>query len=470
MENATVVRFCRRLHCLRFVNPATINTENIVYVVNFLATYRTYLFIFHTMSYRTRFISLGLFLFTVLAIAGIAGSSMGGCGKNAIYGYTCPEPFEGRKDDYGFADPCCKTKACCPNPIVGHKDYEGFPDPCCLAAPCPDAGADPFQPPNDDAGDTSDASDASDGMGGQASLCTGQCVPVPPEGWFSPTLLWYGPPEEEPQCPDWAPTDGYHGSADLVAPASNCGLCACDPPTGECGLPSKLTAGSSGCTTPGGVYTSFNPPSNWDGSCTAQDAIPAGAQCNGKPCVKSLSIEPLTLTESGCTPHVVVANDPKTGAGWQTSALACQASSYPACNSKEICAPAAESPPGFSTCIFTWDNHDCPSSYPVKHVFYDDFSDTRTCTECECNPPAESECTAKIAVFEDGACTVPVFSDLSITPQAEPYCVDLTAGLPLGSKTIKSVTYKPGACSPSGGAPRGDLALTGEVTFCCLQS
>jgi hypothetical protein len=107
------------------------------------------------------------------------------------------------------------------------------------------------EPP--DTGDTSNA-----GSDAQSSLCPGQCVPAPPDGWTMGGLLWHGPPEEEPPCPASAPLIGYHGNADLVTPPMSCGECACDPPTGECRLPSYMVARTSKCNL-GGDITPFAP-------------------------------------------------------------------------------------------------------------------------------------------------------------------------------------------------------------------
>jgi hypothetical protein len=429
------------------------------------------------MNHRSRFISLGIFLFAIFTITG--GFSQG-CGvTGTIEGYTCALPIEDRKDDYGFPDPCCNRKACCPNPVNDRFVDLGYDpaslrgdgltwDPCCLSLPCP--GKNPFQVPGEP-GSTSGGGEPSDaGAEAQSSLCPGQCVATPPLGWSGVALLWQGAPDQEPPCPEGAPNEGYRGYADLAASPLSCAACGCDPPTGECGLPSKLWAGSNNCFTPGGTSTSFNPPTNWSGSCTAQDAVPGGAQCNGGPCAKSLWSDPLTLTESGCTPRVIVPKSlPILGPTWKNSALACQANAYPSCSPTQVCAPAVQ--PGFATCIFAWgDDHKCPEPYSDRHVFYDDYIDTRECTDCKCDPPVGSQCTALLSVYQDNACEGSLVGAFPIASEGEPICEGLSpAGLPLGSKTITKPTYTPGLCQPSGGELTGELAPTGAATFCCLQ-
>ena len=70
------------------------------------------------------------------------------------------------------------------------------------------------------------------GTGGDmhSSLCSGQCTPPAPLGWFGPALLWFGSAEAVPDCPADAPTLGYEGFADLQRPPMDCAVCACDPP------------------------------------------------------------------------------------------------------------------------------------------------------------------------------------------------------------------------------------------------
>lgn len=425
---------------------------------------------------RCLFLTLSL----PIVILAIASSTAGGCGGTTNAngpdqaGLTLLPCFQQRDehyDDYGSWDPCCNLKACCPSPNLDHfvditKDprFSHIWDPCCLAEPCPEVNVwlpkpEPAPPSAPDAG-----ADA------QTSLCPGQCATIPDVGWSSPVLLWHGPLGEEPSCPDQAPHEGYHGYADLDNPPNNCGICGCDSPLGECGLPSHLMASTNLCNS-GGVMTPFNAPAEWDGSCTAQDAIPGGAQCSGGACVKSLSIDPLTLTETeSCTPHVIVPKDGQPSeATWKTSALACQASEYPPCSLTQVCAPAAAS--GFSTCVFSWgDEHSCPAPYSARQVFYDDYSDTRTCTDCTCGASVGSVCTAQLSVYKDDKCVDPLVTNVPID-STDPACTSiLPPGLPLGSKAITKPTYTPGACKPSGGDQTGELAPLGAATFCCLQS
>jgi hypothetical protein len=395
--------------------------------------------------------------------------------------YTCEFPVPGHNDEWGRPDPCCEFSVCCSNPLLDHwaiSPYYDPPrkmwDPCCMTEACP--GHNVFLPA--DAGVPSNEPDAGDaGTDAHASTCDGKCVPANPEGWWGPVLLWHGPVNQEPLCPGQAPIDFYHGRADLSVDSISCGQCVCDAPTGTCSLPSKFTAASSTCQSmgPTTIYSSFDPPPAWDGSCTALGSIPAGALCNGVPCVKSLTIAPLTLTEDGCTPHAIGAEPPsRLTDWWTTAAVGCQLNDIHACDGgKEVCAPFANSSlPGFSTCVFrdVGVDKECPKDYPERHVFYDDFDDTRACTECTCNPPQGSQCTAVASIFKDAACSVPIPLITGITADAEPFCYNPPPGSALGSKTVSAPTYTPGSCAPTGGELTGAVSLLGEAVFCCLQS
>src|SRR5262249_53413654 len=100
------------------------------------------------------------------------------------------------------------------------------------------------------------------------------CAPHVPveDGWGATLLLWTGPPgATPPACPTWLPTPDP-GFAD-TAPSVTCPACTCSPTIdAQCHLPYQVTAISPAC--PGGAKAQpFGPPSNWDGMCTAMDAV-----------------------------------------------------------------------------------------------------------------------------------------------------------------------------------------------------
>jgi hypothetical protein len=293
--------------------------------------------------------------------------------------------------------------------------------------------------------------------------CAGQCVVVPPlGGWDLPALLWFGPALEAPECPaDRAPMKGYEGYADPIDPPTcSPSACTCEPPAGECGLPSVLTA-STDPTCPDddalAMHTDFSglaPP----GDCNGNTSIPAG--------YGSVTVEPLTLTETGCKPSGPP--PPTEGApAWKTFARACRGSASPCLDPSMTCVPAVPAtPPGFSQCIFKNGEHACPDEYPTQHVFYDEITGSRGCSACSCAAPDGGVCSATVELFKDGMCTM--FDASGYVASNMLGCIPIP-GNNLGGKKVTALSYQPGTCEPIGGEPIDSIELKGPSTFCCQE-
>ena len=329
----------------------------------------------------------------------------------------------------------------CSNPDMKHRNADGDLDPCYETQP--------------------------------AAACAGKCVPVSPAGWSEPLLLWRGARADEPTCPSWAPAFSKRGQADLTWSPTTCLACECAPPTGTCALPAKITASSEDCNILPTSSTLFDPPAGWAGECTQANAIPAGVQCSGSPCVESVTIGPLLLTEGGCAPSVPAPLTPPPGPAdsptWSTFVLECGTNHGGRCGSPgEICAPALPPPPqGFQVCIAALGDHECFDPYPNRFVSYRSFKDERTCTSCTCGVPTGSVCTGSISIYGDSACgaqTPPLV--LSVWSNGE-LCGEMLPGTGLASKMASPLTYTAGMCQPSGGEPTGSLDLIDPKTYCC---
>lgn len=304
------------------------------------------------------------------------------------------------------------------------------------------------------------------GGGGGGAGCPGQCVPLGSTDWIGPALLWIGKEGEAPECPASAPVDSAFVYADLNAP-NLCGTCKCEAPSGTCALPTTLTAASAQCpgTAQGVAHTSFDAPAGWSGACTNVNPIPAGLKCNGANCVQSLTIGPLTLTETPCgvVMEPVASRLPYP---WATAARTCRGTAFgPCANPAEVCAPPVE--PGFEQCLVQAGERECPDLYTVRHVFYHGLEDTRECTSCACSTPVGGACSASLSVFKDDLCMTPVFASYG-TDSSGPKCLDLLPGVALGSKLATEPVYAPGVCQVSGGEAIGQAAAVEPSTFCCL--
>ena len=342
----------------------------------------------------------------------------------------------------------------CINPDRGHRDALNNPDPCHDSDP--DSGTS-----SADAGET----------------CAGACLPGAPSGWFGPYLLWVGDEADAPQCSDLPGVfrQTFAGYGDLDAP-THCDACACAPPTGTCALPSKLTASAASCAGdgPGVAHTPFDPPPKWDGTCTSTNAVDPGKLCGGVPCVQSVTIAPLTLKESECAP--IQPPNVQPPATWKKFARACaKEQSQRICSTNDRqCMPAAPGPQ-FQQCISfpggTTSWSECPPDYPDRSVFYNYFTDGRSCPACTCDPPKGSTCSGSISMFGDAACGAPLSSTVLLDATG-PACTDIKpAGSALGSKSASEPIYTPGQC-----APRFDKTTTtfaepqDPVVWCCQNT
>lgn len=299
--------------------------------------------------------------------------------------------------------------------------------------------------------------------------CEGRCLPLAPDGWGSPDFVWMGPEGDAPPCPEAAPKLGYEGYADLDAPIA-CGGCQCGASTGTCSLPSVITASAAVCPGDGAIFTPTDPPAGWDGSCSTNHPVAADALCAGSPCVQSVTFGALSVTES-CAPSVVSAPEiaPPT---WHRFVRSCRTYSLAACPTHGlVCVPPP--PPGYHVCVYIPGDADCSKAalapYTEKHLFYDTFSDSRSCTACACGPPVGSSCTSEVTLYSDDACTsLPVASVLA--DALHPLCLDVIPGSALGSKSATAPVYTPGPCMPSGGEPTGSAEPVFPSTFCCLPT
>nr|AYM54561.1 hypothetical protein [Racemicystis crocea] len=326
----------------------------------------------------------------------------------------------------------------CLNPDPGHVDGQGKDDPCHTRPTCP-----------------------------------GQCVPGFSFDWLGPVLVWMGPASEASmvQCPPEAPTANSTRFADLTAPNA-CAACSCAPPEGSCELPTTITARAAICPGAGAWVTPFDAPAAWDGSCTDLNAIPQGKDCGGVPCVQSVTIAPLQVVESGCSPIEGPPPVQVLPASWGSAAILCNTDKL---EGEELCmdpgltcAPrSAPLPASFHRCIYKDGVHECPPAYPVRNVVYERFEDNRTCSPCQCGEAMGSTCTAALSFFQDSACSVPLPLTLGAS-SVKAMCGDAPPGLALGSKFATEPVYTPGVCQPSGGEPQGAAEPVGPATICCL--
>ena len=300
-----------------------------------------------------------------------------------------------------------------------------------------------------------------------------------------PVALWLGPVEDMPTCCPGAagcetagavPTKKFRLFKDLIAPPAECDACACEASEGTCTeLPATIEVRSSLCNQPGGGALPFAGPPGWDGSCSADGALVAGAMCNGVPCAQSIWAPPLPgPTTEACAPTSAIPTAKIEPARWATGGLACQgkprAEQCP--NSDETC---YEDPgPGWWQCVY----HDgidteCPDNFwktPIV-LYPEEAIDERGCEACTCGDPMGSGCLGQVPIYSDSACQVQTTTLL--VSSMKDGCAEINPpGLALGSKKVTGLGYMPGVCAASGGAPKGAVMgnVKEAVTFCCSSS
>jgi hypothetical protein len=277
-------------------------------------------------------------------------------------------------------------------------------------------------------------------------------------------------------CSAVGATEHYTGHADLDAPIV-CGACTCDPPIGSCALPATLTASAATCADDGASvpHTSFDPPASWGGTCTPANAITAGKLCNGVPCVQSITIAPLTLTQGGCLPvEPVNVQPPPT---WKTLVRACVVNPVlQTCGPPTASGACAPLPPSaaFKVCTLRPGDPtkvDCPDGYPVKVVAYKKFIEGRTCSACTCGAPTGSTCSGSISIFNNGACTGAPLVVSAAVDAIGSQCLDVKpVGAALLSKSATPPTFTSGACFAGGGTPDEQaLPDPGTAEIICCQ-
>ncbi|UQA58765.1 hypothetical protein [Polyangium aurulentum] len=396
------------------------------------------------------------FLFTAALLGPVLVVAFGGCVETTNFIELCDAPDGGK-------EPCCPIWG---NPV--HKcEHEAGPE-------TPDAGdedaavdaGDEFDGGADDGG-TDDGGGSGGGAGGSA-VCAGTCVPEIGLDWSKALHVWMGKEGEVPEVQVQA-VPAWEGWVDVVFSEPACPACSCDTPEGSCAPPVAWAANSTSCQGPSDpIVTPFDASAGWDGSCTAENPIPAGVLCNGVPCVQSLAVGAPVITEGACTPQP--ATLPELGRlppPVRTKALAYAPTPSNDCPSTyNQCIP--NPPPGYRLCIHSdMVGATCPAGWPEKHEGWVIAEDPRACTACTCGAPEGAACTALVTAYADAACSDLRTSNLVSSGEPES-CFDLIAGTALGSKRAEIVSYTPGTCAPGGGEIVGEKLTMGPATLCCL--
>jgi hypothetical protein len=261
----------------------------------------------------------------------------------------------------------------------------------------------------------------------------------------------------------------------VINSPAECDPCECGASEGKCkGLPPSIEIRSGTCAQAGAGALPFNGPAGWDGSCSSEGGLAAGALCNGVPCAQSIWAAPLPGPESeSCAPKSAAPSF-KTETNWEIFALACQGNTREddCGSSKKYC--LNDPGPEWLFCVSQKGVHaakECPANYNyAKYVLYPaETLDDRGCEACSCGEPEGSACLGMLTSYDDGACQEK-FVDVPLGSMMDG-CINVQPGHPLGSKTVTGLEYMPGTCTGSGGNPKGAVSPDpmNAVTFCCTS-
>ncbi|MRG96799.1 hypothetical protein [Polyangium spumosum] len=273
------------------------------------------------------------------------------------------------------------------------------------------------------------------------------CVEAP-EGW---SLAWTTEGDAPPAgCGDATPEELHTDPAGAAA----CTACTCGDLQGAACSTPGLTChpNSTGC---------FGGGDDWSGPFqNATCAKPTDLLNFAFTLSCRLSGEATLTAPGSCAPSV---SDFPNQEPFGGHVLACDVkSSSGGCGAGAKCAPkpaAAE-----SLCLRQEGEQACPDGF-TQIVSYKSAADTRGCSACACESAAT--CAGGAYRFYDA-------DSCMLGGNANPIdinndtCRNVSTLLDASSWSIEAIPAMPsGSCTPTGGAPTGELTPEGAVTFCC---
>jgi hypothetical protein len=149
-----------------------------------------------------------------------------------------------------------------------------------------------------------------------------------------------------------------------------------------------------------------------------------------------------------------------------TRLVACETTDRDAtgCSTAELCVPELVSPLE-AVCIYRVGTHACPSGpYSELTVYYDDFTDDRSCTTCTCGT-LTGTCEGTVRFSEGTACPGLPVNTIETVGYGE--CVVIDSSHTSPKLSLSSITPE-GECPPSGGVLQGSVDGAGAVSVCCM--
>lgn len=274
------------------------------------------------------------------------------------------------------------------------------------------------------------------------------CVLEAPSRWRGPALLWSAPSgEAPPSCPGSHPSAVLDGGEDFDPGDVSCPACSCDPPD--------------------------------DPACEATVSLFAEDDCSGDPVTAPVSggdcdavthesallafdRDPPRRATATCvalTEGEPVVEPP----GFGRAARLCEGPAFgDRCGPLAVCVDPGE-PPFSHACVWQDGEHECPVGWDERHLLAESWSDTRSCSSCECGA-VSAPCSGSLQVTGELDCAT---TSWFVSVQMGAGC----QALPVGASAVGlRYTAAPtdATCPAGGGELEGTVGLIGVRTVCCV--
>lgn len=321
-----------------------------------------------------------------------------------------------------------------------------------------DTGDDNDNDDDDDAGSTGAPAVACDEAGGF-------CAKTVPFGWEGPvTMIAWADEDEAPDCAGaYDITVAASLSYNLAAPQADC-TCECGNAVGTTcvGEISVHESPGTGCNFSVGEEIASGGPSEWmELNVLGPDAL-------------RFVVEQAPRYPGGICSKTDIDDVPD--AHFRDHVTLCAASEVSgACEGSETCMPAQEAAAEGPMCIWKEGDVECPAApdvsrqyYTERTVVYQDFNDTRACSDCHCeNQPGS--CSEGYMQFTQNLLS-PATAPANMWMMGIDGCLPVSTtqnfirdGIWVGVAPIGS------ECEQTGGNPVGGASGTEPVTVCCYE-
>lgn len=286
-------------------------------------------------------------------------------------------------------------------------------------------------------------SSGSAGSGGASPCGSGKsCIPTTPAGWSGPVTVGKGA-SAPPGCPSTSYGTSVATLKDTFVPGAASCTCNCGSTTVTCGNVSYWDYTSNSCGGLASFVENLTPVSQCKVTNNALDKqirVSGSASCLGE-----------TVTKTLPTPT------------WASQVRLCGGvTDSGGCGSGQAC--IADAPSGYAgVCVFRVGDFPCPSGYPNRTVYYEDFTDTRDCTSCSCAPSGWN-CNTNLTPYQSLDCTDTAGPKASVKTSS-PRCTNQSN---MTAFKVSVVTKTAGSCGvTSNTSLTGAAAATKPQTVCC---